>query len=83
MDIEIHKCFVKSWTTDTVQCKFFENRKSIKEFDMHLFQKDKLFKGKNIYMEITIEPGSIILKRNESDKCRIRQLWNYYIRKKF
>ena len=75
---ETQKCFVESWTNDKVLCKMIEE-KCIREFDMHLFEKDKLFKGKNIYMEITIEPGTMILIRKESHKTRIAQLWNYYI----
>ena len=78
---EIQKYFVESWTTDTIRLKMIE-KKCIKEFDRHLFKGDKLFKGKNIWIEYTIDygrPTTITAKRKESNKSRIIQLWNYYI----
>ena len=48
-----------------------------------LFKGMKLFKGKNIWLETVVVPGTMTCKNNESNKNKLIQLLNYYVRGKF
>jgi len=46
-------------------------------------QMETFFRGKNVYLEITIEHGSMLMKLSNSEQSKFKQLWNFYIRRKF
>lgn len=41
------------------------------------------YKGLNVEVVITIEPGTMVTQVNASKRARIVQLWNFYIRGRF
>lgn len=76
-------CFIKKFTDHNVECYFFE-LKELREFSKSpFFDEMKLFVGKNIVFESIVEPGTSIMRCKESQSSKLRQLWNYYILKKF
>ena len=75
--------FVNNWTDDKVQCDMIEE-KTIREFDRKpLFQEMKLFKGKNVWMEVIVVPSTMTCSTFESKKNKLVQLYNYWVRGKF
>jgi hypothetical protein len=83
MEKSINKMFVNNWTDEKVQCEMIEE-KTIREFDRQpLFQGMKLFRGKNVCMEITVVPSTMTCSNFESKKHKLVQLYNYWVRGKF
>ncbi len=77
------KMFVKTWTSEKVQCEVIDEN-VIREFDIEpLFDGMKLFKGKNVWIEIVTIHSATTYSNFESKKNRLIQLYNYLIRRKF
>lgn len=76
------KAFVTEWSDDLVSYYCFEIKET-RISNMYLFDNMKLFKGKNVWLDVNIVPGTMDIKNNESKQNRLIQLWNYYIRGKF
>lgn len=82
----ITKGFVLSWTETHVTCLmiisdgYTEKREF--EFDPY-FKGMRLFKGKNIWMGMTIEPGTATGRMNESNQKWLTQKMNYWLYKDF
>ena len=82
-EIYISKLFVIEWSTEDVWCESIDEN-DIRIFKIKpLFQGMKLFKGKNVWIETKIIPGTMFTKCYESNKRKIVQLWNFYIKKNF
>lgn len=76
-------CFVKEFDKHTVYCYFF-NLKELRAFTVSpFFLKMKLFTGKNIEFKTFIKSGTVIMRCVETETSKFRQLWNYYILRKF
>lgn len=77
MERSVFNAFVKSWTKDRVECYMIEE-KAVRVFEMHsLFSSKKLFKGKQVVFEVTIEPGKCIITCNDVNKSTIAQRLKY------
>ena len=77
------KGFVISWTPEKAFC-YIVDTKEIREFDRnYLFMNFHLFKGKNVWFDVEIVPGTMTMQVHESLKNKVIQLWNYYIKKDF
>jgi len=99
MKTETHKAFVRSWTDKEVFCEMVEDsglsvsfarffsksdRVMLRVFkNDHLFTGMKLFKGKNIWFNAAMVPGTLSIESHWSKKNRLIQLWNYYVTRKF
>lgn len=84
----IDKAFVKSFKENEVVLYFFklnQCRKYTADFmgSMFFFKGMKLFKGKNVWFETIVKPGTMTEKCFESKQSKLKQLFNYYFLKKF
>ena len=71
--------FIKSWGDKKVICYIVEEN-SIREFDRNpLFVRHRLFKGKQILFETTVEPGTATIVCKEVQLSESQQLWNFYL----
>lgn len=69
-------------TKETVLCFCYESGE-MRLFEPNFFASMKLFKGKNVWFEITIDPPSMIIHCHESKENWLMQKWNYYAMGKF
>lgn len=79
----IYRGFIISWTKDSVICKFIEEFGTRKFNTYPFFAGERLFKGKNFWLEETREVNSLTMTYHPSKKPILMQLWNYYIKKTF
>ena len=79
----ITKGFITKWTDKQVWFYCFELKQNRLADINPLFQGMKLFKGKNFWWETEIVPGTMTCVCRESNKTKLVQLWNYYVRGKF
>lgn len=77
------KAFITKWNDKQVWFYCFELQQNRLADIEPLFEGMKLFKGKNIWLETVVVPGTMTCKNNESNKNKLIQLWNYYVRGKF
>ena len=88
MKTEIVKAFViqhnhkTEYTEESVLCLCFELNE-MRLFNINFFKSMKLFKGKNVWFEIKTKPGTMITSCYDSKQNKFKQLWNYYIKRKF
>ena len=83
MIIKVESCFVKTFTKDKVMCYFF-NIGELREFTKEpFFRNMHLFKGMNLQFTFNIKQCQQTISCTENKISKFKQLWNYYIKRKF